>query len=1694
MRKHEVTSEHNQEESVSPTEETTPAASFKRPAMSHRCRRWLAGSTAVVAALAAALVALPAAQAGAATALTKVTKNTGTIPTAGSPKVAATAKIAVIASAVDPANGDVAESNGNQVFLVVNATAEPATDFGIGTSGTLTKGDAYLLAGKGGAGWPTPLVDGTKAVTSDIGIPSLVAFDGNGNLVMAGKSTGRTYVSTVPVTTGSYYGFTSMTAGGLYFLAGNSVPGKTVPAPGITLPTALTLVSINAGGGLAIGGVQNVVLGTTTALFYLNFTSSSQTPYGVTAAAGHSTQLAGGGTTTCHSGAQTAAVTGGLPIVGPRLYSDTAGNLYVSNSNGTCTWVLPKAAGNLTVDGATTAVTVGTAYKFAGDGVEPFTTPPTLGTPVVTTSIASIDGLTEDLAGNLVLTLNASTATRTTINGVYVVANSTGTYYTQSMTAGDVYLIAGGSHQLLGAFTLPTTPGVDSNGNLFFTDPGPHILYELTGGPTGPALPATTTTVTSSTSGNSVFGQSVTFTATVTPTSTTPPTGTVTFKDGSTTLGTGTLATVSGVKKATFATSTLGVATHPITAVYGGDVNNAPSTSVVTTQTVSKAATSTAVGSSVNPSKVGQTVTLTATVTVTAPGAGVATGTVTFKAGSTTIGTVALATHSGQDTASFTTSALSTGTQSITAVYGGATDFTTSTSTVLHQTVEPLPATTTTVTSSTSGNSVFGQSVTFTAIVTPTSTTPPTGTVTFKDGSTTLGTGTLATVSGVKKATFTTSTLGVATHSITAVYGGDGNNAPSTSVATTQTVNKANTTTSLISSVNPSKIGQSVTFTATVTVTAPGGGVPTGQVTFKKGPTVLGHGTLSTSGGHDTATFATTNLPVGTDAITAVYATTTDFAASTSSPVNQTVEPLPATTTTVTSSTSGNSVFGQSVTFTAIVTPTSTTPPTGTVTFKDGSTTLGTGTLATVSGVKKATFTTSTLGVATHSITAVYGGDGNNAPSTSVATTQTVNKANTTTTVTSSTSGNSVFGQSVTFTATVSVTAPGAGTPSGTVTFKDGSTTLGTGTLTTVSGAKTATFTTSALTVGSHPVTAAYGGATDFAGSTSIALTQAVATAATTTSLNSSANPAKQGHSVTFTATVSVTAPGAGTPSGTVTFKDGSTTLGTGALMLVSGHMTATYATSTLTVGGHQITAVYGGSADFAVSPSSALTQTVSTVPGAPIGVTATAGLAAAVVTWTAPSTTGGLPVTGYTVTSSPGAKTCTWTSGPLSCTVSNLTPGTAYTFTVTATNATGTSAPSTASTPVTPTAPTPPVVTGATRQQGASSSTTTGTAAASLSGSTPSTPAISASGKGIGALTVAQYKANPTSGSVSGGTGVYYDLELATGSTFSSVSLTICTLGGGNALDWWNGSAWLAFSNQSFSSATGCATATVSGSTSPTLAQLTGTPIAAAVSSTPPPPVTVTNAYYEVASDGGIFAFGGAPFYGSMGGKPLNKPIVGIATTPTGGGYYEVASDGGIFAFGNAPFYGSMGGKPLNQPVVGITVTPTGGGYYEVASDGGLFAFGNAAFHGSMGGKPLNKPIVGIAVTPTGTGYYEVASDGGIFAFGTAKFYGSMGGKPLNQPVVGITTTATGGGYYEVASDGGIFAFGTAPFYGSMGGKPLNKPIVGITTTLTGGGYYEVASDGGIFAFGTATFQGSMGGKPLNAPVVGIATDTVVS
>ncbi len=266
---------------------------------------------------------------------------------------------------------------------------------------------------------------------------------------------------------------------------------------------------------------------------------------------------------------------------------------------------------------------------------------------------------------------------------------------------------------------------------------------------------------------------------------------------------------------------------------------------------------------------------------------------------------------------------------------------------------------------------------------------------------------------------------------------------------------------------------------------------------------------------------------------------------------------------------------------------------------------------------------------------------------------------------------------------------------------------------------------------------------------------------------------------------------------------------------------------------------------------------------------------------------------------------------------------------------------------------------------------------------------------------------------------------------------------------------------------------------------------VTAALPAASPPaaaqPSQTTPAYWLVASDGGIFAFGGAPYYGSTGGMALNKPVVGMAATSDGGGYWLVASDGGVFSYGDASFYGSTGSLVLNQPVVGMAAVPGGGGYWLVAADGGIFSFGSAQFHGSTGSMHLNQPVVGMAATADGGGYWLVASDGGIFAFGDAVFHGSTGGLVLNKPVVGMIAGPGGAGYFLVASDGGIFSFGTAPFYGSLGGVPIKHPIVAAAASPTFGGYWFTDTAGLVSNFGQASYYGSAP-APLFRPIVGMA------
>ena len=612
---------------------------------------------------------------------------------------------------------------------------------------------------------------------------------------------------------------------------------------------------------------------------------------------------------------------------------------------------------------------------------------------------------------------------------------------------------------------------------------------------------------------------------------------------------------------------------------FQGGTGFNPSDGFVTTL-IKLDTTTTITSDNPDPSAFGQSVAFTASVTAAS---GTPTGSVEFFNNGSSMGTAALS--GGSATLNY--SGLAVGTHSnITATYSGDTSYNTSTSSAITHTVNKAN-TTTTITSDNPDPSAFGQSVAFTASVAasaPGSGTP-TGNVEFFNGATSLGT---AALSG-GSATLNYSGLAAGTYSnITAQYLGDTNFNTSNSAAISHTVNKADTTVTItLDAPDPSVYGQNVTFTALVAATPPGAGTPTGNVEFFDGATSMGTSAL---GATAQATIVFDPGSVGAHSITAQYAGDTNFNGNTSAVESHTVNKADSITT-ITSDTPDPSVYGQSVTFTATVAPDlpgSTDIPTGNVEFFDGATSLGTGAL---DGSGQASLSTSSLSVGSHNITAQYSGSSNYYGSTSAAEPHTVNKADNTTTINSDDPDPSVFGQSVAFIASVT---SASGTPTGSVEFFNGAASLGTTTIS--SGSAALNY--SSLAVGtSDNITAQYLGDTNFNTSTSAAISHTVNKADTTTILSSSANPSTHGQSVTFTATVTADAPGSGTPTGTVTFKDGTTALGTGTL-----GSPATFRISTLTPGRHDITAEYNGDSNFNTSTSSILGQTVALSSQAPRG------------------------------------------------------------------------------------------------------------------------------------------------------------------------------------------------------------------------------------------------------------------------------------------------------------------------------------------------------------------------------------------------------------------------------------------------------------------------------------------------------------
>jgi len=629
---------------------------------------------------------------------------------------------------------------------------------------------------------------------------------------------------------------------------------------------------------------------------------------------------------------------------------------------------------------------------------------------------------------------------------------------------------------VIGAIFAPMESGAPLFGNVDVIGDMPNSPLEtqIIGGTS--SQNSTTTTVTSNVN-PSGFGQSVTFTATVVSAGTATATGTVTFLDGSAPLTAP--VTLNAAGQATFTASTLAVGLHAITASYSGDSVSLAGVSAVLTQTVLEA-TSTALVSSLNPSAVGQSVAFTATVTALA-GAVNPVGNVTFTDGEFTLATVPVG---AAGVAVYSTAALTNGSHAIVANYTGdaAHQVLASVSNLVRQSV--LVNSQCTV-SSAPNPSTQGNSVVFTVAVSSGGNNPPTGAVSLLDSGTLIGAASL--VGSTGSGTFTTSSLSIGSHTITAVYPGDLNNAASTSAALVQVVNKpadpTATNTTLSAFPSPGIAGRPVALTAAVEATRSSATL-TGTVVFTDtvngAPVALGSAPLSASG---LATVSAVFAP-GTHAIAATYSGDDLDAGSAAAPLSLPVQA--ATTATALTSSSNPSAAGSAVVFSATVTG-SGVLPTGSVSFSADNVSLGS---APVNAQGVATLSSAALAPGTHSITAAYAGDTNNGASASLAISQVIELIPTTTALTPLPTPSSTGGGVVTLQATV---AGGVGpVPGGTVTFTVGTTTLGSSTL---DAAGFATLTPS-LAAGTYTVVASYNGDALHAPSTSqaVSVEQALST------------------------------------------------------------------------------------------------------------------------------------------------------------------------------------------------------------------------------------------------------------------------------------------------------------------------------------------------------------------------------------------------------------------------------------------------------------------------------------------------------------------------------------------------------------------------------------------------------------------------
>lgn len=820
------------------------------------------------------------------------------------------------------------------------------------------------------------------------------------------------------------------------------------------------------------------------------------------------------------------------------------------------------------------------------------------------------------VVANARVTWNASTINATVAATSYTIERYDDQGTDLGAACGGTVLSGGGVPDAFGGFSCTDSPGP---GTFKYTITAHyHSSWNATTGFTNTVTPGSSTSTIASSANPSMTGQQVTYTATVTVSPAGSPTGTVEFFDAGVPIS-GCAAqslTQSGAAYTATCQQTYSASggSHTISAEFLGDGTYPASTSVTITQVVNRSATSTNLTSDINPSVTGQNTLLTATVTASSPGSGTPTGNVEFVDGATSLcGGASGVAVNGSGVATCTSSfTAGGGPHNVTAAYLADSNYSGSTSATVGQTVNKAN-TSTTITSGTNPT-VTGQATVLTAAVTPIApgAGTPTGDIEFLDEGTPVAacggdSGTPVNGSGV--ATCSPGLIATGSpHALTARYLGDGNYKSSTSNTVSQTVNPADTSTSITSGTNPSVTGQTTLLTATVSANAPGSGTPTGNVEFLDGATPIaacGGASGTALNGSGIASCSPSFQANGSNHnLTAKYLAGTAYNGSTSAIAPQHVTAANSGTT-VTAGTNPT-VTGQTTLLSATVSalaPGGGTPS-GNVEFLDGSSPIaacGGATGTAVNGSGTATCAPSfTATGSTHSLTAVYLATTAYNSSTSSVLSQTVNAANASTSLTSATNP-TVTGQSTLLTATVTASAPGGGTPSGNVEFLDGASPIAAcgGTVgIALNGSGVATCSPTLTAAGSpYSITAKYLGVTAYNGSTSSALNQTVGKSNTSTALTTGTNPTVTGQQTSLTATVTASAPGSGTPTGNVEFFDGAmpiTACGGSTGSALNGSGTASCTPSfTANTSPHSLTAQYLGDGNYKISTSSALSQTV---------------------------------------------------------------------------------------------------------------------------------------------------------------------------------------------------------------------------------------------------------------------------------------------------------------------------------------------------------------------------------------------------------------------------------------------------------------------------------------------------------------------